>query len=165
MFKFLVVGEVILPQQLNNDFPVRVSSLSWQTGFSNRSEQNEYLLSSSLLTESLIAIVDGHRAVTHKLKCPCWNRITRALSDHAAAVFWQWKQYPQHYYLMAKLTARSLSTRGWLMALRETPSERRSSFSKQTCIPLPQTCLTSACSWHHTNTYLLAATMQSSTSV
>lgn len=63
----------------------------------------------------------------------------------------------------AKLTAHSLSTSGCLMAPRKTPSDRRPSVSKQTCIPSPQTCLTSAGSWHHTNAYLLTATMQSST--
>lgn len=165
MFKFLVVGEVVLPQQLNN-FPVPVSSLSWQTGFSNRSEQNEYLVSSPLLTV-LTKVPYSNclwtQPVTDKLKCPYWNRITKMFncSNSILAV----KQYPQHYYLMAKLTASCLSTSGWLMALRETPSERWSSFSKQTCIPLLQTCLTSACSWHPTSTYLLTATMQSSTSV
>ncbi len=100
--------------------------------------------------------------VTGKWKCSYWNRITRALSDLAAGVS---SILAVKTISDAKLTAPRLSTSGWLMALRKTPSDRRSSVSKQTCIPSPQTCLTSACSWHHTNTYLLTATMQSSTSV
>lgn len=70
--------------------------------------------------------------------------IVCALSDHVAGVgsILAVKTYSQCHYL--KLTAPSLSTSGWLIALKETPSDRQPSVSKQSCIPSAQTCLTSA---------------------
>lgn len=150
MFTFLVMDEVVLPQQVNN-LPVPVSSLSWQTGFSKSPGAKR-------IFRAILAAA-YKRALQHLfVDTACHGQIKMSILQHdhkkvirlllAPAVFCQWKQYPQHYYLMAGLTASCLSTSVWLMALRETPSERWSSFSKQTCIPLPQTCLTSACSWH-----------------
>lgn len=154
MFKFWVVGEVILEQLIYSQC-VLTDWLSQPLG--------------AKLTVSVIFIVQYiHWAPNcHKCKCPYWNRIVRALSDPVAGVssILAVKTRSSSLLSDAKLTAPSLSTSGWLMALRGTPSDRRSSVSKQTCIPPPQTCLTSACSWHHTNTYLPTATMQSSTSV
>lgn len=111
----------------------------------------QHLVSSSLLDvptrsrDKLPTDTDlSHKNNT--LKCYHWKRITWVLSDRVTGVssFWPVKTIFSKLLSDAAPTAPSLSTSGWLMALKETPGDRRPSVSKQTCIPPAQTYLTSA---------------------
>lgn len=158
----------MLAQQLNNDFTVHASSeLSRHShGFSNWkhhcSVQKKKKGAHKESSQRFIGTRDLHR--NYSVHTETWSQEHYLIWLLASAVFWQWKQYCRRSLSDARADSfQSFNRPGRLMAPGETQSDRRSGVSKQTCIPSTETCLTSAASWHPTNTYLLIPTMKRGT--